>query len=411
MLDRILAHRRRFPTIVNRAIDYVADHPMSFLGRLAARRMGRPDPRRPPAVSSVPDHAPIRVLIAPVNYAGQARAWSAALERADPRIAARNMAVDVPGGFAFQADLVVPVPDYVNSTSWQQAQFAAASSFSHVLIEAEEPLFGRLLGRDVAREAAALAGRGIDVAFIAHGTDLRRPSRHADATPWSPYRDATVYVERLERLARRNYELLAHADRPIFVSTPDLLSDAPSGAVWCPVVVDPARWSAHTRRPDGMPLRVVHAPTSTLMKGTPLIEPVLHRLHDQGVIDYRPVIGVPSARMPEVYAESDVVLDQFRLGSYGVAACEAMAGGRIVVGHVTADVRASISRTTGRELPIVEATPDDLEGVLTGLAADTGERELRANAGRAYVADVHDGRASAAALIDGWIRRPAGGIG
>ena len=104
------------------------------------------------------------------------------------------------------------------------------------------------------------------------------------------------------------------------------------------------------------------------------------------------------------FAAADIVLDQFRLGSYGVAACEAMASARVVVGHVLPAVRERVREATGLELPIVEATPDTLAAVLEELISDPeGARRIAAR-GSEFVEAVHDGRASARALIDGWIR-------
>lgn len=400
LVDRLLRVRNRFPRVVNRAIDYVADHPMGLLGQLAARRLGYP--LDIPEVSTV-DSRLIRVFIAPVNYSNQGRMWARSLELADPRIAARNMAVDIPGGFSFPADLVVPVPVYHNSTGWQSAQLAAVERFSHVLIEAEEPLFGRLFGRDVVAESRVLIAAGVDVAFIAHGTDVRLPSRHAASTPWSPYLDPDMYLARLERRAQEHIDFLTGSGRPVFVSTPDLLADLPN-ASWCPVVIDPSKWAGPPPASQSpQPLRVVHAPSSPTIKGTQLIEPTLRRLMDQGTIEYVPVVGVASSRMPEIFREADVVLDQFRLGSYGVAACEAMAAGKTVIGHVLEDVRDYVSQATGLSLPVVEATPASLEGVLKKMAADRSLLGASGRAGITFVSAVHDGRRSAAVLKADWL--------
>jgi hypothetical protein len=399
VVDRILRHRNRFPNLVNRAVDYVADHPTGFLGRLAARRLGTVD--EVPGTSTA-DDKPVRVLIAPVNYSNQGRMWAQSLEAADPSISARNMAVDVPGGFSFPADLIVPLPAYHNSPEWQRAQLEAVRGFTHVLVEAEEPLFGRLFGRDLASEVRDLLASGVDVAFMAHGTDIRLPSRHAGRTSWSPYRDPKLYLARLERVAAANLELLSRSGRPVFVSTPDLLFDFPS-AVWCPVVVDPLRWATPGRDAAAGPLRVVHAPSSALIKGTHLIEPTLRRLHERGVIEYRRIVDVPSSSMPAVFGGVDVVLDQFRLGSYGVAACEAMAAGRLVIGHVLEEVRAEVLEATGIPLPIVEATPDTLEAVLVEAAGNRRALDSARRAGIEFVSAVHDGRMSARVLRENWI--------
>ncbi|MFE6963813.1 hypothetical protein ACFVAJ_01790 [Agromyces sp. NPDC057679] len=405
MMGAVLRDRHRLPRFVNLAIDHVADHPDGFWGRLAVRATGPVNAADIPAPTPAPD-APVRVYIGPTNYAGQGHEWAQALTRSSERIGAANMAVDVPGGFSFEADTVVPTGVYARSAEWQRAELDAVTRFSHVLFEAERPLFGRLFGRDVRREAAELRSRGLSIAMIGHGTDVRVPSRHAAATPWSPFLDDDLYTDKLERDAIANIALLRELGASVFVSTPDLLDDVP-WADWCPVVVDLDRWSLPRASHDG-PLRVVHAPSKTKIKGTHLIEPVLERLHAEGVIAYRRIEGVPHAEMPGFFSEADVVLDQFRLGSYGVAACEAMAAGCVTVAHLLPHVREHIERATGGPAPLVEATPDSLETVLRGLAADGDRRAALVSAGRDFVRLVHDGRMSAEVLRAGWIDRADG---
>lgn len=395
--------RNRLPRWINALIDSIADSPMSPIGRLAARQYGTPAPAGSVPTTRFADR-PSRVLIAPVNYSGQGREWARALEASTPDISAQNLAIDVPGGFSFAADIVVPVSTYHNDSDWQQREFEAASAATHVLIEAEEPPFGRLLGRSVAAQAQALLDRGVDVAYLAHGTDARLPSRHIDANPWSYYRHESIYLPRAEALAARNIALLEDSGRPLFVSTPDLLLDLRT-ARWCPVVVDPKRWEARrVERTNDNLLRVAHAPSVSAVKGTELILPALERLADEKVIVLDLVTGVPSADMPERFAGADVVIDQMRVGSYGVAAVEAMASGCVVVGHVSAEVRALVTAQTGAELPIVEATVDSIERVLRGLADDQSFESRRSH-GLDFVHELHDGRYSAKVLREHWIDR------
>ena len=379
-----------------RAVNWIADHPGSVPGRVAALRFGRP-PRGPGRVLAAGDR-PIRVLVAPANHAGQAHAWCGALEDADPTVSARNYAIEA-GGFGFPSDLVVSRAVFHNSRAWQRAQLAAARDFTHVLVESFIPPFGRLFRRDLERQLASL-GPGVDVAFMCHGTDVRRPSLNRSRTPLAPFRDDEM-TKRIEVLALRNLELIDRANRPVFVSTPDLLDDVPAG-IWCPVVVQPERWSLPRRHATG-PLRVVHAPSKAGAKGSALIEPVLERLARAGLLEYTPLRGIPNDRMPAVLAEADVVVDQFSVGSYGVAACEAMAAGCVVVSHVTDRVRELVRDHAGIELPIVEAGPQTLEAVLTELAADPGRREELGRTGAMFVSSVHDGRRSASALLNEWI--------
>lgn len=401
----VTVNRNRFPKWLNGLIDAIADRPMSPLGRLAARRLGTPAPAGSvPSTEFAP--APTRVLITPTNYSGQATAWARALEASDPTISARSAAIDVPGGFSFDADLVVPVPTYHNDADWQRRQFSAALTATHVLIEAEEPPFGRMLGRSVEAQANALQDAGVNVAYLAHGADVRLPSTHLKHHPWSHFNDPTIYVPRIETLAARNIALLDRSGCQLFVSTPDLLVDLPS-AVWCPVVVDPDRWQAErSNRVPGTPLRVAHAPSIGAVKGTELVLPMLEELQREGIIELEIVQGRPSAEMPAVFARADVVLDQFRIGSYGVAACEAMAAGTVVVGHVSDRVRAFVSSATGETLPIVDATPDTLVSVLRDLAANDRFSELQAQ-GQRFVHQVHDGRFASSVLHTHWLDHAA----
>ena len=95
-------------------------------------------------------------------------------------------------------------------------------------------------------------------------------------------------------------------------------------------------------------------------------------------------------------AAADVVLDQFALGSYGVLAAQAMAAGRIVVGHVVEPVRARLGNT----LPIVEARQHNLEQVLEQLIEDRERCRELAVQGPEFVHRYHDGTYAAKVLAD-----------
>lgn len=395
----LVRRRSSMPRWMSDLVESVAKNPDAWPSRLAARLLGGGG--TPPAPTEVPD-APVRVYIGPTNYSEQGWRWGRALEAADPRISARNMSLEIPGTFAFRADSSVPLVVQSGSRAWREAEYAAVTSFTHVLFEAERTLFGPLFARDLRREQAALERAGVSVAFMAHGTDVRSPSRHRELTPWSPFTGDDLPTERLQADADANIAILERAGRPLFVSTPDLLNDVPS-AMWCPVVVDPAEWSSDRPVADAERLVVMHAPSSPTIKGTALVEPTMRELSAAGVIDYRQIRGVTSSEMPSTVAGCDILLDQFRIGSYGVAAVEAMAAGRVVLGHVLPTVRREVEATTGLELPVVEATPDTVGAVVTSLAGDAQRMRAVSAAGVRFVEAVHSGAMSARVLIDGWI--------
>lgn len=395
LVSALVARRSRLPRPVNAMIDRIVAPGSGPLGRAVQRIGGAAAGRTVPPPPPVPD-APVRLYVGPTNYAGQGYLWSRAVERHLDGVGAVNMAAEADHGFRFPADDAVPIATYLMSHRWQQEREAYLRRFTHVLFEAERPLLGRLHAGDAFAEARSLRDAGLHVAMMCHGTDVRLPSRHRAAGRWSPFHDDPRF-EVLEDTARRNLAGLEALGAPVFVSTPDLLDDVPT-ATWCPVVVDPARWRTDAAALERARPRVVHVPSSSAVKGTALVAPVVERLAAEGVVDYEVVEGVPAARMPDLYAGADVVLDQFRIGSYGVAACEAMAAGRVVVGHVTPEVRERVRRATGKELPVVEATPDTLRDVLVDVVARRERyRDLAAD-GPEFVAAVHDGALAAAAL-------------
>lgn len=341
--------------------------------------------------------APVRLLVAPANFAGQGEQWADSARRFVPGVAAHSFAV-LNGKFDFPLSYAA-TRSQAATEAWQRAHLDhVARTYTHVLIEAERPLFGSLFGPEASTEIGPLRERGLRVGLIAHGSDVRIPSHHAELYEWSPFRETDwEIVPTLEYNATRNAGLLNGYDGPVLVSTPDLLDDVP-GACWCPVVVDGDLWATAEEPMRRQRPVVAHAPSSSRMKGSDLIDPVVQRLADDGLIEYRRIQDVPPSQMPEVYRTADIVLDQFRLGSYGVAACEGMAASRVVVGHIAPRVRERVRQATGIDLPIVEATPDTLEDVLRGLVAAPDDAVATAHASREFVRHVHGGRLSADAL-------------
>ncbi|MGM7697405.1 glycosyltransferase [Microbacterium sp. A84] len=342
--------------------------------------------------------APRCLLVGPVNSAGQGYAWARAAERL-PGVAAANFMYRGAGdAFHFPADHTVSTAYFVSNRRWQRAQRRAIQkNFTHVLMESGRPLLGNGPAGDDLR---VLQRNGIAVALLWHGSDIRIPSVHARTEQDSPFRHGSYpEQERLEEIARANHALMASPGIQSFVSTPDLLDSAP-GATWLPVVVDPQRWAAAA---TALPLTrkrpvVVHAPSRAGLKGTSLIADAVRALDAEGIIEYRQLVGIPAAEMPAVYGDADIVLDQFSLGIYGVAACEALASGRVVVSHVSDAVRRRVRAFTSRDLPIIESSAADLESTIRRLVTDPTHAQSVAVTGPAFIREVHDGARSSAVL-------------
>ncbi|MBC9944649.1 hypothetical protein ICL81_09030 [Leucobacter sp. cx-328] len=402
-IGKLIQRKDRMPAFLRNTISYLVSNQDGVLFRTVLRLTGQN--RRPiPVPTEVPE-AKTRVLIGPANYAGQGRQWARSLELFHG-VGAKNLMVSVPGGILFSADTVVPFGVYHLSKEWQRAELQSVAQFTHVLVEAEKPLLGGLFKNDLSRESEALRQRGVRLAYITHGSDTRNPAQHSKLTPWSPFIDRTPEVEALQRLSDKNRALLRTLPGPKFVPTPELLSDLP-GAEWCPIVVEQERWQRASKPLFRHELpRVVHIPSKGWIKGTDLVEPIMDELHDKGLVEYSQVTGIPHSQMPNEIGNADIVLEQFRLGIYATTAIEAMAAGRVVIGHVMSSVREHVRKVSGMELPIVEATPDTLRGVIIELIADPQKCREIGEAGARFAELVHDGRLSAEVLTKHWINLP-----
>lgn len=350
------------------------------------------DVREQPIVRT--DRASV-VGIGPANMAGQAWEWAKALERDDASIRTEVLSVDRGSALTFAADTLVPAAEYANDPAWaQRFEAHVLETWTHALLEAGRPLFGLRHGRDFSGDVPVLRSVGIQVGLLFHGSELRNPRGHAARIPYSPFADPEEEMTaRLQQQWDVLFPLIRDFDGPKAVSTPDLILDLPE-AEWLPVVIDVDRWVSDEPVLEREVPVVLHVPSRAAIKGTRFVETALAPLIAEGLVDFRLVEGVAPTDMPALIGGADIVLDQFALGSYGVATAEALAAGRLVVSHVSEQVRDALPEP----LPVVEANPDTLTDVLREVLRDRDAARATAARGAAYARSVHDGRRSAQVL-------------
>ncbi|MGO4595437.1 hypothetical protein AB4Z18_16605 [Leifsonia sp. 2TAF2] len=397
MTSRLAGRRSELSPWLTGIGEHALERPGSVAGRLLYKALGADAGEADPNPELT---ASTRVYFGPLNYAGQAHLWARALRADLPDVAAVNAAVVAPrSALNFPSDISIPLRVYRGSDAWRAEQRLYLRRFTHVVAESGRSLLGERVASDPFDEFSELRSEGVRTAIMLHGTDARLPSRHRATHAHSPFQDAERFAGTERRVSRLLSDLESF-DGPVFVSTPDLLADVP-WAAWCPVAVDPALWATDSRpltRPTPL---VVHVPSRSSVKGTELIEPAIRALEADGLIAYRRIEGVPPSSLPAMIADADIVLDQFALGSYGVAACEAMAAGRVVIGDVDDGVREAVSRAGAGDLPIVQARAGEIARVLRGVLADRDAYAAHAQHGVDFVAALHSGPGSAARLADG----------
>lgn len=342
--------------------------------------------------------SPQRWLLGPLNTAGQADAWARAArevgadalslsaERVAPGAATLGYATDVHlSRRAQRRGMGVHRARVLGLGRWAGA--------TGVLSESGQAVLDDVLRRTVLDDLPALESAGTRVAVVIHGSELRDLHEHAERDPASPFRgEWDERWHRLQGLVERTRQVVGSFPGPVLVTTLDMLEAVP-GSRLLPVTVRVEEFATEAPALERDVPVVLHAPTNPRLKATAVIEPVLERLQEEGRIVYRRLTGVPHERMPAAIAAADVVVDQLALGNVGVLAVEAMAAGRLVVGHATETVRAMADG-----LPLVEADPSTFAAVMDDVLARPEAYRPVAQAGPPWAREHHDGRRAAQVL-------------
>jgi glycosyltransferase involved in cell wall biosynthesis len=137
-------------------------------------------------------------------------------------------------------------------------------------------------------------------------------------------------------------------------------------------------------------LRVAHAPSRRAVKGTDAVLAAADALKRRGApIELDLIEGVPNREARKRYAAADVVVDQLRIGWYGMFAIESMALAKPVVVHLDEAAAAETEEAFGLPLPHVRADEESLERVLGELVERRAELHEVGRQSREYVERVH----------------------
>lgn len=151
--------------------------------------------------------------------------------------------------------------------------------------------------------------------------------------------------------------------------------------VWHPDLTIPEEFKS-TPKSKGT-TRIIHAVGGMDrgdVKGSRWVQTAIDQLKKKGLkTDYQKIAGIPFLDLRWHILQADIVIDQLRYGSFGSFARESLALGKTVVGHIQEDQRALL-----HDIPIVEASGDNLDVILEELVTNQSRREALGRAGREY---------------------------
>ncbi|KQL54946.1 hypothetical protein AN964_16525 [Heyndrickxia shackletonii] len=130
---------------------------------------------------------------------------------------------------------------------------------------------------------------------------------------------------------------------------------------------------------------IIHAPTNREFKGSDYVEAAIEKIQGKAPFTYQVLEKVSHETAMQTYMSSDIIIDQLLCGSYGMLSVEAMAMGKPVVAYIRDDIKSHFPA----DLPIVQATPDNLDEVLLNLIQNPTLRNQIGIASRAYVEKNH----------------------
>jgi hypothetical protein len=148
-------------------------------------------------------------------------------------------------------------------------------------------------------------------------------------------------------------------------------------------------WVSLPAQPEDV-LRVAHAPSKRAVKGTAAVLAAVESLRSRGApVELDLIEGVPHREARLRYAAADVVVDQLRVGWYGMFAIESMALAKPVVVHLDDQAVVETEEAFGLSVPLVRADENTLERVIASLIEMRPELPELGRRSREYVERVH----------------------
>lgn len=133
---------------------------------------------------------------------------------------------------------------------------------------------------------------------------------------------------------------------------------------------------------------IVHAPSKRKTKGSQYILKAINNLSSKYRIKFTLIEGVPNSELKKLIMESDIVIDQLIIGSYGMYSIESMAMGKPTVCYLRDDLIEKFPEVP----PIYNANIYNIEERLEELITDYSLRYNLGKKGRKYVEEYHDSR-------------------
>ena len=233
-----------------------------------------------------------------------------------------------------------------------------------------------------------LKAMGKKIVFHYRGSEVRYASKFKEFTKYNyvdenPNRIFTKFPEKNVLIFMKFIESIADI---IMVPDPELNSYVKNAKI-VPRAIDIKKWPNIGIKKTKRPL-VVHAPSRRIVKGTDYILSAVDKLKEEGIeFDFELIENKTNIEAKKLYEQADIVIDQLRIGWYGVLCVECMALGKPVICYIRDDLLNNFDR---QNMPFINGNPDNIYNVLKETISDYSFRQSISINARQYVENAHD---------------------
>jgi glycosyltransferase involved in cell wall biosynthesis len=243
-----------------------------------------------------------------------------------------------------------------------------------------------------------LKERGCKVFFHFRGQEIRLASlfeRHNRFNYVSEAGSEHLFAKMPDEAKLASLDFIRGVCDGIFVTDPELQTYVPE-AIIIPRALRLDDWPFIGVGANAKPI-IVHAPSRRGVKGTKALLDALDDLEAEGLqFSLNLIEGIPHEQAKIAYERADIVVDQLRIGWYGVLATEAMALGKPTVAYI----RDDLWQQHGSDLPIMNANPETIRDVLRELILDPRRRQEASARSREFFLKTHSSDSVCARLAE-----------
>lgn len=200
----------------------------------------------------------------------------------------------------------------------------------------------------------------------------------------------------MDRIKEKRIAKFKKFHASFFSLNPDLMHFLPEDTIFLPYTI--SSWDSIKQADNTVEkrriLRVVHAPTDRVVKGTESIIRAVGAINNRrpSSVELVLVENMPNSEAIKEYRNADIVVDQLRIGWYGGFAVEVMKMGKPVIAYINEKDLRFIPREMARDCKesIINANEFNIEEVLSRYVEDRKQLIIKGEAQMEYVNKWHN---------------------